>query len=113
MKARIVYGSRGLRYYLDGVEVSERKFRKAQPPVASGGDPALQVPKSCSAWPILSDALAVHPKQIEEAMERDRRHGIQTDYAEDGRAILRDRAHRREMMRSLQVHDNNGGYGDG
>ena len=61
-----------------------------------------------------SDAMAVHPSQIEAIMARNKKHGVQgVSYdPADGRAILADRGARRDLMRLEGVHDNEGGYGD-
>lgn len=50
-------------------------------------------------WPIYSDALGVHPDQVAEATERNKRHGISVSYTPDGRAVLPDPANRRKLMR--------------
>jgi hypothetical protein len=57
--------------------------------------------------------MAVHPEQINEVMERNKRHGIAgVSYAPDGTAILADRGARRDLMALEGYHDRNGGYGD-
>lgn len=111
MKGRITWKKGEPHYFIDGEEVGSMEFHAAFRPLTDDGVPG----SSLVAWkrPIKSDALAVHPKQIEEARERDRRHGVSVDYTPDGRPILRDRDQRRRMMKSLGVHDNSGGYGDG
>jgi hypothetical protein len=95
-------------YLIDGREVTKAEFDLAFP------DKPLGAPggHSPGAWPLASDALAVHPRQIPEAMERDRKRGIASEYLPDGRMVLRDRGQRRDVLRSLQFHDNQGGYGD-
>lgn len=112
MRGKVTWDKDGTRhYFMDGVEVTEAAFKGVVKPLdLPGGQPGASI----TAWkrPILSDALAVHPDQIPEAMERDRRHGIAVEYAPDGRPILRDRDTRRRMMASLGVHDRSGGYGD-
>lgn len=60
----------------------------------------------------LSDALGVHPDQVPEAMEHARRHGVPTDFAEDGRAVIRSRAHQKALCKVLGFHNKDGGYGD-
>jgi len=66
-----------------------------------------------SAYPLKSDAMAVHPSQIPEAMARNKKHGLHVEYDPvDGRPILPDRAARRQLMAIEGVHDNQGGYGD-
>ena len=68
---------------------------------------------SSAGWPMKSDALAVHPDQIPEAMERNKKHGIEgVSYLKDGRAVLDSRKARQRLMALEGVHDNNGGYGD-
>ena len=64
------------------------------------------------AWPIISDALAVHPSQVQQARERNKRHGVPVWYMLDGRAILPDRAARKKLLKLEGFHDNSGGYGD-
>ncbi len=104
----------GTHYFLNGREVIEARYKEYYPtpePI-SEGEPGTAL---CS-WhkPILSDALAVHPKQIAEVMARNARHGLHVEYEpEHGRPILKDRNQRRELMRIERVHDNSGGYGDG
>ncbi len=69
--------------------------------------------------PLASDALAVHPAQIEEVMERNRRHGLYTEYDKEGRPVLKSRDERRRLMHveseamGKKIVDHNGGYGDG
>ncbi len=63
-------------------------------------------------WPMLCEASGVHPDQVREATEHARRLGVPTDFTPDGRAILRDRAHRRDYNRAHGFYDRNGGYGD-
>jgi len=113
MRAKIVYGSRGREtYFIENKEVSKEEFdsvitrKPLDRPPMQGNTP--------SCWPMKSDALAVHPEQIPEAMERNKRMGVTgvTYDPEDGRAILADRGARRDLMRVSKVHDNSGSYGD-
>lgn len=99
------------RYYIDDKEVTEEEYRAAFPdkPLAENGQCSLR------GWtkPLLSDALAVHPDQIPDVMERNRRAGLHVEYnAEDGRPILRSREQRRKLMKLDKCHDRDGGYGD-
>jgi len=96
-------------YWIDGRQVSKRAFKRAFP------DKSLAGGQDCiTAWkkPVLSDGLAVHPRQIPAAIERNRRHGVHVDYHSDGRPILRQRGERRALLRIEKAHDNDGGYGD-
>lgn len=114
MKIQIVYGNTGNRTYkIDGKEVSEEEYnaRVKKAGITPGSPPQVA---SASGWPMKSDALAVHPSQIAEVMERNKRHGITgVSYdPKDGRAILADRGARRDLMALEGIHDKQGGYGD-
>ena len=63
-------------------------------------------------WPMTSQALAVHPKQIADAVRTAERLGVPTDFTPTGEPIFRSRGHRREYMRALGVRDLDAGYGD-
>lgn len=63
-------------------------------------------------WPMESDALGVHPNQVEDARRESERLGVPTDFTRDGRAILVSPAHRKRYARALGFHDRNGGYSD-
>lgn len=104
-------------YKLNGTEVTPEVFARhgdsrmdemlaeGQPPALGGNTPAC--------WPMKSEAMAVHPDQIPEALARNKRHGISgVSYDRLGRAVLADRRARRDLMRLEGVHDNQGGYGD-
>jgi len=68
---------------------------------------------SCpGAWPLKSDGAGVHPSQIKEHQEQLKSLGISTDFTTDGRAIFRDRAHRRAHCEAIGAYDRDGGYGD-
>lgn len=113
MKARVIYSNRGKpEYFIEGKKVSKKKFDeivRSKPigvPMLAGNTP--------SAWPMRSDALAIHPSQIPAVMERNKRHGVGgVDYdPKDGTAIIADRGARRKLMEVDGVHDNEGGFGD-
>lgn len=108
MKARITYSRFApARYELDGKEVSQEEYESANPSV--GIDEEGSVP--CTGnWktPVLSDALAVHPDQIPEVMERNKRHGVYVEYEKQfGRPILKDSGAKRALMRIEGLHDRN------
>jgi hypothetical protein len=104
MTGRIIGSGSKTRYLIDNKEVTEAEFDLAFPPkpIHSGDDLAIGWHK-----PVLSDALAVHPKQIPEAMARDKKHGLNIEYTPDGRPILTSQAQKRKMIRSLNYHENN------
>jgi hypothetical protein len=111
MRGRIIYHRSGEpSYFVDGKAVTQEEFDLAFPPKEIGEPLPSQHP---GCWPMQSDALAVHPNQIQEVMERNKRHGVHVEYnPQDGRAILADRGQRRDLKRVEGCHDNNGGYGD-
>ncbi len=104
MTGRIVGEGDKKRYLLDNREVSKEEFDAAFPdrPIRSGDDIAIGWHK-----PVISDALAVHPAQIEEARARDKKHGLNVEYLPDGRPILTSQDQKRKMIRSLGYHENN------
>jgi hypothetical protein len=71
--------------------------------------------QSCTStcWPMVSEALAVHPKQVEQANARNKRHGSSVVYdPKTGCAVIPDRGERKRLLRIEQMHDNEGGYSD-
>lgn len=66
-----------------------------------------------SGWPMKCDAAGVHPDQAKEAYDESVRMGTPTEFDRTtGQAVFRDRAHRRDYLRSVGLHDRDGGYGD-
>lgn len=105
-------------YWLDGAQVTKEVFDEANRQVRAALPQVSSVDRSEGNRPwskaILSDALAVHPEQIPEVMERNRKHGLEIEYnTEDGRPVLLSRDQRRRLMKIEGVHDRDGGYGDG
>lgn len=67
----------------------------------------------CGNWPLKSDALGCHPDQIPEMQQAYAKQGVDVNFDKDtGQAILRDRSHRRDVMRVAGIHDRDAGYGD-
>lgn len=108
-------------YLIDGVEVTREVFEAAFPPRAfAPGTPSIcGTPRRpgngralCHFQPILSDALAVHPSQVQEATQDAIQKGVPTDFLPDGRPVLRTRAHRKQYMKAYGFFDRNAGYGD-
>lgn len=65
-----------------------------------------------TGWPLLSEGAGVQQSQVKEATEHARKLGVPTDFTRDGRAIFRDRNHRKQYLKAHGLHDRNGGYGD-
>ena len=111
MRGKVIFHRRGNRYFVEGNEVTKGEYDRAFPPKEIG----LTLPAhSAGAWPMQpSIALAIHPEQIPEFMEHDKKMGVPTDYdPASGEPIFRDRGHRREYTKVYGYHDRNAGYGD-
>jgi hypothetical protein len=118
MKAKIIFGTGRTtqdRYFIDGEEVTKAKFDRLCRPKGKRGltvqTPPSTIASSHKAWPRLSDALGVSPKQRQEAQEQSIKLGVPTEFAEDGRAVLRDTAHQRDLQKALGYFNRDGGYG--
>ena len=99
--------------WIEGKKVSREEFDKSLPScldLTSSAECLMGHTTTC--WPMLSEALAVHPTQIEQAMARNKRHGVNVTYTRDGRAILPDRGERKRLLRLEGFHDNQAGFGD-
>lgn len=62
-------------------------------------------PTRFSGWPILSDALGVHPEQIPEAQRELQQHGIHAEFTPDGRMQIESRAHQKQILRATKFCD--------
>lgn len=111
MKGKVVFGQNGKRdrFYLDGVEVSRRVFKRYFPDRESPGAVMLNRAKG---WPLNSEALSVHPDQAKEAEADATKKGVPTHFDATGTPEFTTRAHRKEYLRRYGFHDNDGGYGD-
>lgn len=109
MKGRIVFGENGKpdRFFFDQKEVTKAEFDEEFPPKPIGNGEGL------IGWkPIISDALAVHPDQVQEAILDAETKGVPTDFLPDGRPILRTRQHRAAYLKAYGFFDRQAGYGD-
>lgn len=97
-------------YFIDGKQVTKKRFDRemeaARPKVAEA--PAGTVFGSEASWnrPVVSESLGVHPGQLHEVLERDRKRGVVVEYSEgtDGYSctpVFRSRA---EQLRYLKAH---------
>lgn len=110
MTDKIIIRGDSTTYVIDNKEVTEAEYRERYPLPEMGHGP-FSAP-SPGAWPMKSEAVAVHPNQIEEATVSAVNKGVQTDFDRQGRPIFRDRGHRRRYLRTYGFHDRDGGYGD-
>ena len=102
MKLTRTYG-RHPRFWLDDREISEAEFLEASAQVPDRFEELLTAEmlasQTASLWPLRSEALAVSPRQVEAANERNRRHGIATRYNRNGTAIIPSAADRAKLIR--------------
>lgn len=65
-------------------------------------------------WPMYADDMGVAPSQIAEAVELDRKLGVNIDYSSEGHAVYRDAAQRKAHCEAHGYFDksNFGGSGD-
>lgn len=101
------------RYFRDGEEITKAEYEKALPSkikeVIAAGTNAGTL---SSCWPMVSDGCGVHPRQIQEATERNKRNGVNVTYDSRGCAIIPNRTERKKLLRLEGMHDRSGGYGD-
>lgn len=55
-------------------------------------------------------SLAVHPKQVKQARDRAKRHGLAVEYKDDGTVVVQSPAARKRLMKMEGYHDESG-YG--
>lgn len=88
-------------YSIDGREVTAREFRRAFPDKPIGAVGGQQT----TTWPLVSEALAVHPDQVAEANARAKRHGIPVTYDAAGMCHIPDNGARRRLLKLEGYHD--------
>lgn len=69
---------------------------------------------TCGNWPMKSEALGVHPSQVNSAREHAKKIGIPTEYTNDGCPVFTSKSHRKRFCEhpTIRVYDRDGGYGD-
>lgn len=108
-RGKVIFGTVD-RYFVNDKEVPKAEYDAAFPDKWEPGEmlPA-QLPE---CWPMVSEAVAVHPNQRAEAHADAIKKGVPTDFDQLGRPVFTDRGHRKKYMKAYGVHDRNGGYGD-
>lgn len=98
MKAqdRIELTKSGPRFYLGGIEVSEKEYRRVYP-LPKQDDSAGE--SFVTFKPMASRGLAVQPKQVKEATEFAAKNGVPTEYLPDGRPMIVSSRHFRELAK--------------
>jgi len=100
---RVIYGAKGKKtYYINDVEVTEAEWHARFPSrikdlLAEGSRTKSMTP---GAWPIASEALAVHPDQIPEAMETAKAKGVPTSFDANGRPIMTSPGHFKQYAKA-------------
>lgn len=104
-------------YVVDGKELTQAEFNEAFPDKPLG-EPLQGHTAAC--WPMVSEALAVHPSQVDQANARNRKHGIAALYQKGTGACQIDSRGDRAKLLKLEaktlghaVFDKQGGYSDG
>lgn len=59
-------------------------------------------------WPLASEAAGVHPSQIAEAREFNRKNGVNVDYTRDGRPIFESAGQRKKFLKAWRMFDKSG-----
>lgn len=103
----------GWHFILSGREVTQAQFEEYYPPIEPTSIPGHEGASIIHFKPVHSDAMAIHPEQIPQAMEHDRAHGVPTEYDGDGCPILTSPDHQRRYMNMLGFHQRNGGFSSG
>ena len=103
------------RYFLDlggskgEVEVTKEEY------LAHFPDKPLGEFASSADWkePVISEGASVNPNRIKDWEAHCNKHGVPTDFhSEGGRPVIRNRAHRKKLLKLMRLHDQDGGYGD-
>lgn len=97
-------------YKLDGKVVSKREFNRAWA-AAARRMPKVKKRKALApvkrGYPYEGLALACHPSQVQEQMERMKKLGVPTEYRPNGSPVMRDAGHRRAFLKANGAHDRN------
>jgi hypothetical protein len=107
VKDQIIVRDAGTTYILDGREVGEKEYR-ARYPLPSSGAGTFATPAPGAYRNFFSDALAVHPERIPDAVKAANDRGVPTEFEPQfGRPQFRDSGHRRRYLKAFGYHDRN------
>lgn len=111
MKFKVVW-SNPPKYFVDGKEVSKKKFDKVCRTKWLGSVPKpTTLMQTSKSWPRTSDAIGCHPSQKAETEAALKKLGVPTEINAQGEAIVRDNAHQRDLCKALKIVNHRGGYG--
>jgi hypothetical protein len=103
-------------YEVNGRRVTKAQYEKAAPKklglAGRGKVKGVQahhlIGQHPAGWPFASDALGVHPQQIELAKKRDRDRGAPpTEYTKIGQPIMQSPSHMRAFLKAHKYHHRN------
>jgi thiamine pyrophosphate-dependent acetolactate synthase large subunit-like protein len=95
-------------YFVDGKEVTAAKFKKALPDAKAQIDPAAERLSRKRAYPIKSEAAAVHPKQREEAIAFAKKRGVPTYHDRHGRPVFTSARHQAAYLKLVGMFNKDG-----
>lgn len=115
VRAKTVYPRPGskepIRYYLGDKEVTKEEFDAAVPSKLDLSEQAAPDGHRPNCWPMVSEALAVHPSQVDEANERARKAGIGVKYQKGTGLCQIDSAREKAKLVKLEgFFDKQAGY---
>lgn len=115
VRSKVVYGN-PVRYFLNDVEVSKEEHDAAHANKLGelvGTAPTGRAPLvGNQGYPKKSLALSVHPEQVAEARERNRKHGIDAGYDADGTCTVNSREAQKKLVKVSGFFNKDAGYGD-
>lgn len=91
-----------VKYKRNGKPISEQEFHHIAP-LSEPGIP--QCARSGAKWPVVSDYLGVHPRQVKKVKEHLDSHDCHTDFAPDGRPIIRSASHMTKVAELTGVYE--------
>lgn len=100
-------------YFLDGVEVTKAKFDATFPSrlkeLLSGDGPGVEVNTlhRSACWPMESQAMGVHPRQVAKENERLRAAGSKCYHRRNGKLVIPSQGERKKVMKLKAMRDNN------
>lgn len=90
-------------FLIDGKPVSKKKFDatiKPPPVVRRFRTQRAAKSRAKACWPIISDALAVHPIDREAAEADAKKKGVPTEFQADGRPVIRNSVHQKAYIKA-------------
>ena len=108
--SRIIYHRDGTKTYeICGREVTEAEWEAQQvsllDDLLESGETLMG--QSTTTWPQRSESMAVHPKQVDQANERARKHGIAAVYDKTGTPSVASANDKRKLMKLEGFYDKN------